>query len=166
MIPGKIIRFLEERANLGFAGTRDANLVPRGHRVSGWQIDPTGRMVTAFVPPSSAARLVEALLDNGRIAITFEEVGTHETYQLKGRYLRHWPIRPVEIDIAGRARERFVKGVRSLFPDDRVAAAMRASIPDPVLAIEIEVREVFLQTPGPGAGGRIAPPPDAEANAR
>ena len=33
VIPSKIIRFLEERANIGFAGTRDANLVPSGHRL-------------------------------------------------------------------------------------------------------------------------------------
>ena len=116
MIPGKIIRFLEERANVGFAGTRDGNLVPRGHRVSGWQIDAGGRTLTAFIPESSVPHLVEALLDNGRIAVTFEEVGTHETYQLKGRYLSHRPVQPAEIDIADRARERFVKGLRSLLP--------------------------------------------------
>jgi hypothetical protein len=31
----------------------------------------------------------------------------------------------------------------------------------PSLAVDIEVHDVFVQTPGPGAGGRIAPPPDA-----
>ena len=34
-----------------------------------------------------------------------------------------------------------------------------ASIPTPSLAVEIEVHEVFLQTPGPGAGRRVAPRP-------
>jgi hypothetical protein len=163
MIPAKVIRFLEERASLGFAATRDGNLVPCGHRVSGWQIDPTGRMLTALVAPS--ARLLEALLENGRIALTFEEVGTHETYQVKGRYLGHRPVQPLEIDIAARARERFVKGVRPLFPDEQAVAAFRASIPDPSVAVEIEVHEVFLQTPGPGAGSRIAPLPGAQASA-
>jgi hypothetical protein len=162
MIPAKIIRFLEERAQIGFAGTRDGNLVPSGHRVPGWQIDAAGRTLTAFVPESSAARLLEALLDNGRIAITFEEVGTHETYQVKGRYLSHRPVRPAEIEIASRARERFVKGLHALYSDERVTALARASIPAPSLAVEIEVHEVFVQTPGPGAGARIAPPPDAE----
>jgi hypothetical protein len=166
MIPGKIIRFLEERATLGFAATRDGNLVPSGHRVSGWQIDATGRTLSAFIPPSSATRFVEALLDNGRIAVTFEEIGTHETYQIKGRYLSHRPIRPMEIEIASRVRERFARGVRALYPDEQLAAALRASIPIPSLVVEIEVHEVFLQTPGPGAGGRIAPPPDAETSAR
>lgn len=163
MIPPNIIRFLQERANAGFAGTRDRNLVPCGHRVSGWTIDASGRTLTAFIPESSMAHLLEALADNGRVAVTFEQVGTHETYQLKGRYLSHRPAQQTEIEIASRARERFVRGIRSLYPQGDVAEQLGASIPAPALAVEIEVHEVFLQTPGPGAGTRLAPPPDAEA---
>ena len=66
--------------------------------------------------------MLEALRDNGPIAITFEEVGTHETYQVKGRYLSHRPVQPAEIEIAGAARERFAKGLRSLYNDEQVAA--------------------------------------------
>jgi hypothetical protein len=165
-IPGKIIRFLEEGANVGYAGTRDGHLIPRGYRVSGWQIDAAGCRLTALIPASSDPRLLEALLDNGAIALTFEEVGTHETYQIKGRYLSHRPVRPAEIDIASRTRERFGKAVRTLYRDERFTALAKASIPDPTVAVEVEVREVFLQTPGPGAGGRIAPPPDADASVR
>ena len=117
MIPGKIIRFLEERASIGLAATRDGNLVPSGHRVAGWRIDAAGRVLTAFIPPSSEPRLVEALLDNGRIAVTFEEVGTHETYQIKGRYLSHRPVRPDGASTSpSRARERFAKGAPLALP--------------------------------------------------
>jgi hypothetical protein len=165
MIPGKILRFLDERANAGFAGTRDAKLVPHGHRVSAWQVDGPGRTLTAFIPSSSAERLVEHVQDNGRIALTFEELGTHETYQIKGRYLSHRPVRPTEVDIALRTRERFARSLRALNPDERWATMMAASIPSPALAVEIEVQEVFLQTPGPGAGTRIVPPPDERSGA-
>ena len=55
----------------------------------------TGRTLTVFIP-ASAPRLLEALRDNGRIAVTFEEVGTHETYQVKGRYLSHRPVQPAD----------------------------------------------------------------------
>jgi hypothetical protein len=166
MIPVKIVRFLEERANIGFAGTRDRDLVPSGHRVSGWQVDADGRTLTAFVPASAEARLIESLSNNGAIAVTLEEVGTHETYQIKGRYLSHRPVQPKEIDVANRARDRFARGLHSLYPDDRLVALLKASIPTPSLAVEIEVQEVFLQTPGPGAGGRISPPPDAVPSAK
>jgi hypothetical protein len=161
MIPGKIIRFLEDRANTAFAGTRDGNLVPRGYRVSGWQIDADGRTMTVLIPSAAATPLVDALLENGRIACTFEEVGMHETYQIKGRYLSHRPAQPAEIDVARRLRDRFGKHLHSLYPDERLAGLLKASIPMPSVAVDIEVHEVFVQTPGPGAGARIAPPPDA-----
>jgi hypothetical protein len=166
MIPAKVVRFLEERASLGFAGTRDANLVPRGHRVSGWQVAADGRTLIALIPAGSADSMVATLQDNGRIAVTLEEVGTHETYQIKGRYVSHRPLRPSEVEIATRTRERLVRAVRGFFADDQLTAAMTASIPVPSLAVEIAVDEVFLQTPGPGAGTRVAPPPEAEAHAR
>ena len=164
MIPGKIVRFLEDRANAGFAGTRDANLVPRGHRVSGWLIGDAGRTLTALIPKSTASQFVEALLDNGRVALTFEEVGTHETYQLKGRYVSHRPVEPAEIEIANRSRERFMRSLRALYPHEDMANWLGASVPAPSLSVEIEVHEVFLQTPGPGAGTRLAPPPDPDVN--
>jgi hypothetical protein len=37
---------------------------------------------------------------------------------------------------------------------------LNAYIQPPGLAVEFEVHEVFVQTPGPGAGARLAPPPE------
>jgi hypothetical protein len=158
MIPPPIVRFIEERATVGFAGTRDANLVPRGHRVVGWRVGPDGRTLTALLPAASEADALEALRDNGQIAITLEQVGTHETYQLKGRYLSHRPPDAADIALAGRLRERFVKGLRVVYHD--AADLLGASLSPPALTIEVQIDEVFLQTPGPGAGTRLAPPPD------
>jgi hypothetical protein len=160
MIPPPIIRFIEERANIGFAGTREANLVPRGHRVPGWRVAPGGRTITALLPETSVSDALEALLQNGRVAITLEEVGTHETYQLKGRYMSHRPVQAADVELAVRLRDRFVKSIRALYAQPGAAEALGASIPSPTLAVDIQVDEVFLQTPGPGAGRRLAPPPD------
>jgi hypothetical protein len=161
MIPAKIIRFLEERANMGFAGTRDASLVPLGHRVSAWQVDTAGRALTAFMRPFWEARFIESLRDNGSIALTIGEITSHETYQIKGRYLSHRLVQQTEIEMADRVRDRLVKALLAQYHDERVAPFVRASIPNPTLVVTVEVDEVFVQTPGPGAGERIAPPPDA-----
>jgi hypothetical protein len=48
--------------------------------------------------------------------------------------------------------------VTPLYPD--AEHLLRAFIPRPALAVEFEVREVFVQTPGPGAGARLVPPPE------
>jgi len=166
MIPPKIIRFLEERASVALAGARDNNLVPSGYRVSGWQASADGRTITIYVGSAWSDGLLDALKSNGRIAVTFEEVGTHETYQLKGRYVSDRPVRPEEVGVANRSRDRFVKGLTTLFPNQPVGAMLAPSIPEPALAIVFEVSEVFLQTPGPGAGTRIAPAPQPEVAVR
>lgn len=160
MIPAKIIRFLEDRANLGFAGTRDAGLAPLGHRLSAWRVDVGGRTISTFMRPFWEARFLESLRDNGSIALTIGEIATHETYQIKGRYVNHRPVQPVEIEMADRLRERLARALLAHYQDERIVPFVRASIPTPTLVVAIEVHEVFVQTPGPGAGERIAPPSD------
>ena len=156
-MPGRILRFLEHHANLAFAGTRSRELVPYGHRVCGWFVDGGGQTLVALIPESSTPHLLESLEDNGALALTVEEFPSHETYQFKGRYLRHRPARPEDIAVVDRIRERFVKGVRHVFTDAPLQL-FSAYIPRPALAVEFEVHEIFVQTPGPGAGGRLAPP--------
>jgi hypothetical protein len=156
MIPGKIVRFLEQYANVAFAGTRDRDLVPHGHRVSGWRVGPDARTLTALVTDHATGDLLESLQDNGQFALTIEEFPSHETYQFKGRYLRHRPLQPEDIENVNRIRERFVKGLRYAF-SNAPENMLRAFVDQPGLAVEFEVLEIYLQTPGPGAGTRLVP---------
>jgi hypothetical protein len=155
MIPGKIIHFLD-RANVGHAGTRDRNLVPHGHSMCGWTLAPDGHTLTILVPEGGRAHLVESLEDNGQVAVTIEEYPAHEAYQFKGRYLRHRPAVPGDVEIARRIREDFMRAVLPIAGEVAVHA-LRAFVQSPVLAIDVDVREVYVQTPGPGAGARLVP---------
>lgn len=162
-IPGRVVRFLEQHANVAFAGTRSRDLVPYGHRVSGWCVGDGGHTLIALIPQSSTSHLVESLQDNGEMALTVEEFPSHETYQFKGRYLRHRTVQPDDVAIVDRIRERFVRGIRHVYTD-APRQMFSAYIQQPAVAVEFEVHEVFVQTPGPGAGERLAPP--AESSAR
>jgi hypothetical protein len=158
IIPEKIARFLEQRANVAFAGTRNRDLVPFGHRVSGWCIGADGRSLTAFIP--EPAGLVESLQENGELALTVEDFPSHETYQFKGRYVSHRPAHREDLAIVDRIRERFIKNMRAVYPvlPEGIAGAFTSK---PALAVEFEVSEIYVQTPGPGAGARIVPPAEA-----
>ena len=117
LIPGKIVRFLEQYANVAFAGTRDRDLVPSGHRVCGWRVGADQRTMTAFVPEEFTPGLVESLQENGELAVTVEEFPSHETYQFKGRYLRDRAVRDDDVEIVDRIRKRFVRSLRPMFAD-------------------------------------------------
>jgi hypothetical protein len=157
MIPGKILRFLEQHANVAFAGSRDRDLVPHGHKVCGWRVAADQRTMTAFVAEEFTPGLVESLRENGELAVTVEEFPSHETYQFKGRYLRHRAVQHDDVEIVDRIRRRFVRSLRPLMTD-APEEALNAFIAKPSLAVEFEVLEIYLQTPGPGAGSRLIPP--------
>ena len=156
MIPGKLIRFLEH-ANVAFVGSRDRDLVPFGHRVSGWRVGADQQTMTILFPDEFLQRLLESLQQNGELAVTVEEFPSHETYQFKGRYLQHREIQDGDAEIADRVRRRFVKSLRPMYPD-APEHILNAFVSPPSLAVEFEVLEVYLQTPGPGAGTRLVPP--------
>lgn len=162
MIPARIARFIEQHANRAVAGARDANLVPCGFRISAWHVHPDQRTLTVCIPDPLSSLLLECLLDNGQIAMAVGEYLTHETYQLKGRYLRHRPVEADDLDRVTRVRERFGKSIQHELPPGVAPEYIaQIAIPVPAVAVDIEIHEVYAQTPGPGAGARIYPPPDA-----
>ena len=156
VIPGKIVRFLEQYANVAFVGTRDRDLVPYGHRVSGWSVGADQRTMTILVPDAFLQRLVESLQQNGELAVTVEQFPSHETYQFKGHYLRHRDVQDGDAETVDRVRRRFVKSLRPLSQEPE--SALNSFVSPPAIAVEFEVLEIYLQTPGPGAGTRLIPP--------
>ena len=159
MIPGKIIRFLEQDANVGFAGSRDRDLVPFGHRVSGWRIGVDHRTMTVLIPDEFLPRLVESLQENRELAVTIEAFPSHETYQFKGHYLSHRAVDDGDFEAADRVRRRWVRSLKMLYTD-APEDVLTGFVSRPSLAVDVEVLEIFLQTPGPGAGTRLVPPPE------
>ena len=156
MIPDKIARFLNEQANVGAFGTRNTDLVPHVHRISSWRLDSDGETLSVCIPALFQGDLLESLQDNGRIAVTLEQFPTHETYQVKGRFLRQRDVLPEDLTRHAVLCERFAHEIRSVMPD-LPRAVTRDFVIAPDLAVECTVDEVFLQTPGPRAGTRLVP---------
>lgn len=159
LIPGKLVRFLEQDANVAFAGTRDRDLVPFGHRVSGWRIGADQRTMTILFPDEFLPRLVESLQQNGELAVTVEAFPSHETYQFKGHYVGHRGVDGSDMAAADRVRRRWVKGLRTIY-NDAPEKVLKGFVSPPSLAVDVAVLEIYLQTPGPGAGTRLVPPMD------
>lgn len=156
VIPGLLQRFLE-RASVGIGCTRARDLTPRVHYVSGWQVDPDQRSIWGYVPKIFEPGLGEAAAEKGPFALTVEHIGPHETYQFKGRLAELRPATEADRAVAARCRERFSAAVRGLLPHlaDK-DAALRSYIAEPAVAVRLAVREIYVQTPGPGAGSLLA----------
>ncbi len=157
-IPGILAEFLENRSTVGCASSRDASLRPRIHWLSGWLVADHGRELVCLVSKGSLDGLLENLKDNGRFTATIEQIGPHETYQFKGKFLGSRPVEPRDRETWERIRERFAAAVKRVDPNLAATHQQKKDyIPQPEIAIRMRVTEVFLQTPGPGAGRRLIP---------
>jgi hypothetical protein len=156
MIPGKILTFLQDRGAVAAGGTRDANLIPRIQLVSGWEVESDRLTIRCSIPEVDIDNLISSLEDNGQLALTIEQIGSHETYQFKGNYIGSTPPNSTDLAAHQRIKNRFAQLVSQTFglPEDLGLAYT----PRPSVVVRLRVREIFLQTPGPGAGQRLYPP--------
>ena len=154
MIPDRVVEVLSGPAIM-FAGTRDAGL--RGaHTVAvGAVVHDDRRTVTFFVPESRSARLLSDLRDNARVAFGFGWV-SHEAYQLKGTYLSSRPTTDEDLARQEGYRTKLLAALRQVFPEEIARPLVLGAAYHPGVAVTFRVDEVFLQTPGPGAGTKMA----------
>ena len=151
-LPRVLVQFLD-RASVAIGCTRDASLAPRIHYSSGWLLDADQRSIWCFIPEPFTTGLRSSLEENGHFALTVEHIGPHECYQFKGTYLSMRPATGPDREIVARCRERFAGAVMGLNPHVTPNPdLLRRYILDPAVAVRFAVREVYLQTPGPGAG--------------
>ncbi len=135
-------------------GTRNAALEPMSTLGFGIQIvraaGATGE-VTVFLPAVLAEPTMANLRDNGQMAVTAVCPADNRSAQIKGLWLGE--RRTDEADRAYLARYR----------DELTAVLGHVGVPRsiwrrllwwPCLALRMEVRETFVQTPGPSAGQR------------
>ena len=154
MIPDRVVEVLSGPAIM-FAGTRDAGL--RGAHTSGVGavVHDDRRTVTFFVAESCAGRLLSDLRDNGRIAFDFGWL-SHEAYQIKGTYLSSRQATDEDRARQEVYRAKLLAAYRKIFPEEMARPLALGFSYHPGVAVTFLVDEVFVQTPGPGAGARIA----------
>jgi hypothetical protein len=155
MIPDRVIELITGPSYVQI-GTRDENLRPAHTVAVGAMVHEDRRTVTVLVPTARAARILPHLEANGRVALGIAQA-SHEAYQLKGSYLA---TRPTNADDLAR-QEAYRKTLladarRAGFPEQIAWALTQGFAYTPSIAITFRTDEVFIQTPGPGAGSRLA----------
>jgi hypothetical protein len=155
MIPDRIIEMIHGPSYLQL-GTRDDTLRPAHTAAVGGRVHDDRRTVTVFVPSERVERIVAHLESNGRVALGIGQA-SHEAYQVKGTYLSR---RPTDADDVAR-QEAYRKALladalNAGYPEEIARPFTQGFAYAPGVAITFRAEEVFLQTPGPDAGSRLA----------
>ena len=153
IVPDRVVEVLRGPAVM-VAGTRDAGLRPAHVCVVGALVGENRRTVTFFVPESRSGRLLSDLQDNGRVAFSFG-LASHEAYQLKGTYLSSRPTTAADIALQEAYRAKLFAAFRNVYPEEMARPYALGVAYQPGVAVTFRVDEVYVQTPGRGAGTRM-----------
>ena len=145
-----LLAVLEGPSIMHFA-TRDASLQPSSAFAFGLQIVGDGREVTVFLPAPAAPVAVANLRDNGQMALTVVRPSTNRGLQIKGTWLGERRTSEEDRAFVARYRDAITEELGQVGVPRSI---WRRMIWWPSLALRMEVRDVFVQTPGPGAGQR------------
>jgi hypothetical protein len=96
------------------------------------------------------------LAETGAVAVTGADVRTLQSVQVKGSVTATEPPTAADLERAHRHTEAFIAAVYEL--DHTEPSLLRRLVPRSLVAVEISVREVYDQSPGPGAGARLPDP--------
>lgn len=150
-IPKELLELVEGGASI-LVGTRDAALRPECLRAVGAELGPDRSTLVVYVPSELAARTIANLESNGAIAVTFSQISNHHTLQVKGKLRTLRRSRKNERGLQERWLAAFTEQLHMTGFSRRIGRRLRYW---PSVALELEIDELFTQTPGPGAGRRI-----------
>ena len=151
----RITRDLADFLESGLAivvATRDGDLQADG--TVGWavRVNDDGSRLTLFMHEQAAAEMLRNLLRHPEIAIDIDQPTSHRACQVKGRYLSHGPVADADRPAVERQVEGFAHELEKIGIPRAMTGAWRVW---PATALELEVTQLFEQTPGPGTGEPI-----------
>jgi hypothetical protein len=150
-LTGEVVDFIESGVSI-LVGTRDARLRPACSRAMGAKVDAAHDRVTIHLPQSSSARTLANLRDNAQIAVTFSRPLTHRSLQLKGVCTEVRAGTEADRSAQEQYRAAYVEQLQLVGVPRALSTRLSFW---PSVAVEITVRDLFVQTPGPGAGRRL-----------
>jgi hypothetical protein len=152
-LPPELLALLDGPAVLHLA-TRDRDLQPTSTFASGLDATRDGRELTVFLSVALAPLSLANLRDNGQMALSIVRPTDHRAIQIKGTWLGERRADDADRALVERQREALTQEL-GLVGVPR--GLWRRVVWWPSLALRMEVRDVFVQTPGPRAGQACAP---------
>lgn len=152
MIEQRLVDFVHSAPFMEL-GTRDAKLRPHGVHGLGARADGAAGTIAIFIPDAMGSRSPQDARETGVATIAVGHL-SHEAYQFKGQVVEVRPMTEADGAVQGAF---FPKCMGALAAMGIKAEGWTLPPPQPGVAVVIRVTDIFVQTPGPGAGARIGP---------
>lgn len=152
MIEASVASFIEGRVMI-LVATRNRHHRPMIGRASGARFDADQGTIAVLVSASQWPKAVEHALPQTPISTTFVKPDDYRAYQIKGMIANVRPANAVE-DARGAQYVEDMLATLGQLGVSRLQLSTTLSDRD-LVRIEFWPRDLFVQTPGPGAGRRL-----------
>lgn len=132
-----------------YVATRDAQLEPESMLAMGIRLHRERDALTVYLPEATCARTLQNLEDNAAIAVTLIRPSDHKAVQVKGESRGVRLSTDTDREFQSIFRAALIEQMETVGVP---RCATRRLVWWPSRAVEVVVREVFVQTPGPAAG--------------
>ena len=150
IVPDEVMASLEGGLSLLVAGL-DGQGRPVCTRGVGLRIWPDRERATVFLARATAQPLSDHLLVNRQLAFVVSRPNDYRTVQMKGTVLALREADDADFTFVS----SFVRAFADLVDGLGVPRTIALRVAHwPCLAVDVALAELFLQTPGPGAGAR------------
>jgi hypothetical protein len=153
-VPEEIVELMSSGVDV-YVATRDRELEPEAMLAMGIKANAERTVVTVYLPAALADVTCKNLADNGDIAVTLERASDLRAVQIKGRSLGVRPSHEAERELQSVFRAALVEQLGVIGVPRPLTRRLTWW---PSLAVDVQVRDVFMQTPGPNAGEPLQPP--------
>ena len=147
----ELAEFLESGLAI-VVGVRDGDLNPDGAAAWAVEVDEERSRFTVYLHEIAAAELMRFLRSHAEIAINLDQPTSHRACQAKGVFVGTRAARDDERELVDRQVEGFRKDLAEIGFPPALTAAWRTW---PCTALDVQVTQLFEQTPGPGTGGPL-----------
>ena|SRR5215475_4408067 len=151
MLTPRLQRCLQPGLSI-IVGSVDAQGAPTCCRGYGLRSTDELETVTVYVPVATSHETIQALATTGRLAIGATYPADHSATQLKGV--------ATETRLAREDEAAFIREQVRVYADNLAAFGIPKRLSSratcwPAFAVTIRIEEIYEQTPGPKAGGRL-----------
>jgi hypothetical protein len=150
MITQKLKEYLTHGLGMGM-GTRDAELTPDFNRVlGGYAVDD--HHVAFFIDEPTSQKALANIRDNQMMSVVMVNIDNVESYQMKGKWTRTAPLTEEEEQLFN----KYMKDFEVVATKVGLPLGLVYNYPHTkMIAVTMEVTEIFDQTPKKGTGNKI-----------
>jgi len=137
-----------------YVATRDADLEPESMMAMGVRAHVEKDLITVYLPAPGLEENLANMAANGEVAVTLIRPSDFKAVQVKGKAVGVRPSNETDMEFQRIFRSALIEQFEIVgIP----RSTTRRFVWWPSQAVDISVRDVFVQTPGPRAGERLSP---------